>query len=231
MTTISAVPSPPALDAVAPPPAALAEPPRLCGPAKALSALSRRAFHHANRLLVVPLHEAGLAAWLGSPVTGWQCLVTTVGRRSGLPRPTPLGYIVSEGAAWVLAGYGPSTLWYRNVLADPHVDLRLPGGRPVRCVAEAITDPVVRARIIPSLSRSMMLPGALIGCLPATSSDDRILECVSWVPLVRIQPDSGDPLVPGPDDPGGRAWIWRQGIALGVTLAAAALVRRLLRSR
>ena len=181
--------------------------------------LSRLLFRYGNRLFVVPWHRAGLAAWLGTPLAGSQLLLTTRGRRSGLLRPTPLGYIIAEGSAWVLAGYGPSTLWFRNLLADPSVEVRLPGRAPFGATAEAVDDPAVRARIIPALIRSMPLPGCMIGTNIWTATDDRILDLVSWVPLVRLRAPDG-PLVPGPDDPGGWAWTWRQGLVALVLLAA-----------
>ena len=105
-----------------PHPGAISAPPAMSPAFRAVYDASRTAFRYANRYAMVPFHRAGLAAWLGSPLTGWQCLVTTTGRRSGLPRHTPLGYLVVDGAAWVMAGYGPATLWYRNVLDDPRVD-------------------------------------------------------------------------------------------------------------
>jgi deazaflavin-dependent oxidoreductase (nitroreductase family) len=167
---------------------------------------------------MVPVHRAGLAAWLGSPLTGWQCLLTTTGRRSGLPRHTPVAYLVADGAAWALAGYGPATLWYRNLLEDPRTTLLLPGRPPIAALATEVRDPSVRARIIPPLARSMALPGVAIGCLPATATDERILECVSFVPLVRIAAADGTPLTVGPDDPGGLGWTWRQALAIGISL-------------
>jgi deazaflavin-dependent oxidoreductase (nitroreductase family) len=178
----------------------MGSPPDLTGVARSASQASQTAFRHANRWFVVPPHRTGLAAWLG----GWQCLVTTIGRTSGLRRDTPLGYIVMDGAAWVMAGYGPRTQWHRNILADPRVDLRLPGRRPFAALAEEARDPDLRARVIPPLCRSMALPGLMIGCVPATSTDERILDCVSWVPLMRIRPADGSSLAPGTDDPGGR---------------------------
>lgn len=196
----------------------LSPPPQLAGAAKALSDASRTLFRYGNRYGMVPFHRAGLAAWLGNPLTGWQCLVTTTGRRSGLPRPTPLGYLVADDAAWVMAGYGPSTLWYRNLVEEPRVTLLLPGRPPIAAVATAQDDPSVRARIIPPLARSMALPGAMIGCFPPTATDERILECVAWVPLVRIAPADGTPLAAGPDDPGGLGWTWRQALAIGATI-------------
>jgi deazaflavin-dependent oxidoreductase (nitroreductase family) len=174
---------------------------------------------------MVPLHQARLAAWLGTPLTGCQLLLTTIGRKSGLPRPTPLGYLVAEGAAWAMAGYGPSTLWYRNLLAEPRVEVLLPGRAPLGATAEEQLDPVVRARIIPVLVRSMALPGGMVGCNPMTATDERILELTSWVPLIRIRPD-GAALEPGPDDPGGSGWVWRQALMGIVTLAAIRLIRK-----
>lgn len=210
-------------------PGALAAPPVQSGPARKISQASQTAFRYANRYLMIPLHRAGLAAWVGGPLGGWQCLLTTIGRTSGLRRDTPLGYIVMDGAAWVMAGYGPRTQWYRNILVEPRVDLRLPGRRPFAALAEEVHDPDLRARVIPPLCRSMALPGLMIGCVPATSADERILDCVSWVPLVRIHPADGSALVPGTEDPGGRGWVWRHLVMTGVTVGLLALLRRLLR--
>jgi deazaflavin-dependent oxidoreductase (nitroreductase family) len=200
-------------------------PPALSGAARRASDMSRAFFRLANRTVMVPLHQAGLSAWLGNPLTGWQCLLTTRGRRSGLARPTPLGYILMDGAAWVMAGYGPGTQWYRNVLTDPHVNLRLPGRPAIPALAEEIRDAPVRSRVIPPLCRSMALPGMMIGCVPAISTDERILACVSWVPLVRIGAADGSKLVAGPDDPGGRGWFWRHGLLLAI-VAVLRLARR-----
>jgi deazaflavin-dependent oxidoreductase (nitroreductase family) len=206
----------------------LAEPPILSERATAISEGSRVMFRHLNRWFAVPVHRAGLAAWLGTPFTGCQLLLTTTGRRSGRPRHAPLGYFVADGAAWVFAGYGPSTHWYRNLQADPIVDVLMPGRPPFRARAEEALDPVVRARIIPPFVRSMGLPGSAIGANVLTASDERILELVAWVPLIRLTPD-GPPLVAGPDDPGGLGWVWRQGLGLGLTLVALCVLRRAVR--
>jgi deazaflavin-dependent oxidoreductase (nitroreductase family) len=209
----------------APAAGSLAPPPPMTGVFGILADASRTAFRYANRYAMVPFHRAGLAAWLGNPVTGWQCLLTTTGRRSGLRRHTPLGYFVADGAAWVLAGYGPSTLWFRNILDDPRVELLLPGRPPLAANATHESDPSTRARIIPALCRSMALPGAMTGCFPPTSSDRRILECVSWVPLVRIAPADGSRIAQGPDDPGGLGWTWRVALATWLSLVGLRAIR------
>ena len=225
-------PTDPATPAGASPePPAHAAPPTISPTLQAISDASRTAFKYGNRYGMVPLHRAGLAAWLGNPLTGWQCLLTTTGRRSGLPRHTPLGYMVADGAAWVMAGYGPSTLWYRNLLDDPRTTLLLPGRPPITAVATEALDPGIRARIIPALTRSMALPGAMIGFFPATATDEQILESVSFVPLVRVAPADGSLLATGPDDPGGFGWAWRQALAVGVTCLAIRALRRGFRGR
>jgi len=46
------------------------------------------------------------------------------------------------------------------------------------------------------------------------------VEMLRGIPLIRLTP-LGEPLLAGPDDPGGRAWLWRQGVvALGILLIA-----------
>jgi deazaflavin-dependent oxidoreductase (nitroreductase family) len=158
----------------------------------------------------------GLGAWLGTPVGGYMLLLRVRGRKTGLIREIPLSYLVAEGSAWVMAGFGPGTEWFRNLKADPEVEVWLPG-RVYRCRAEEVRDPAVRARILPTLTRAAGVPGAMIGCNPWAASDARIVELLAWVPLIRLAPVSG-PIAAGPDDPGGRAWLWRQPLVLGLTL-------------
>jgi len=205
----------------------LPDPPELSGAAAAASEASRRFFRIANRCGMIQLHRAGLSAWLGNPLTGYQLLLTTTGRKTGLRRDTPLEYILAEGAAWVMAGYGPKTQWYRNLLADPRVEVLLPGRQAFAGTAEEVLDPAVRERIVVALARATGLPGFLIGANPWTAPDEAILRLVAWVPLVRIAPLAG-PLAAGPDDPGGFAWIPRQVAATLATLWLLGRVRALL---
>ena len=230
MSTVVARPPTP-LDASEDPASgpALAPPPAMSSLVQALSDASVTLFRYGNRYAMVPFHRAGLAAWLGTPLTGWQCLVTTTGRRSGLPRHTPLGYMVADGAVWVMAGYGPKTLWFRNLLDEPRTTLLLPGRPPIATIASEERDPSVRARILPPLVRSMKLPGSLIGSYPPATSDERILELVAWIPLVRLEAADGAPIPAGPDDPGGLGWTWRQALAVGAMLLGCRALWRAIR--
>jgi deazaflavin-dependent oxidoreductase (nitroreductase family) len=197
-----------------------------------LSAIQERAsgaMHVAFRVLngtwTVPLLKAGLGPWLGTPIGGWMLLLRDRGRKTGLVRDVPLSYFIDEGAAWVMAGFGPKTQWYRNLLADPGVEVILPG-RTRRCVAHEVRDPATRRRILPRLVRATGLPGYMTGCDPWRAPVDDVLEATAWVPLIRLRP-VGEPLVAGPDDPGGLGWAWRQAVAVAVTVWLGRRVARL----
>ena len=193
---------------------------------EAPSQAGKRVYRALNRVMV-PLHRTGFIAWLDSPIAGWQALITTTGAKSGQPRPTPVNYVVIDDAAWILAGFGERTQWYRNLRADPHVELLRPGRDPVATFAEEVADPAIRARIIPRLLRSTGVPGLSIGTLPQRATDEELLRRTAGMPLVRLTPTQGEGLHPGPDDPGGHGWLWRQGLALGLTFIGWKVIRRL----
>jgi deazaflavin-dependent oxidoreductase (nitroreductase family) len=218
MTNPTAATDAPAAPSLAAP--SLPEPPR---PPDA-AALSF--FKVLNRWFMVPAVRAGLGPWVSTPLGGYMVLLRVRGRKSGLVRETPLNYVIADGSAWVLAGFGPHTEWYRNLLADPDVEIVLPGRPPLAAVASEVTMANVRARIMPAILRSTIGPSLAAGMNPFTMTDQAVLDGMAWVPLVRLMP-VGAVLEPGADDPGGRAWIWRQAIVIGATLAAAGVLVRL----
>lgn len=186
-----------------------------------------RFFQVLNRYLMIPATRAGLGAWLSTPLGGAMVLVRIRGRKSGLIRETPLNYIVADGAIWVVAGFGPRTEWYRNLLADPRVEAVLPGRILTGTVTE-VRAPAVRRRILPALMRSTAGPSLAAGVNPWRSTPDALCAEMAWVPMLRIDPDDG-PLLPGPDDPGGTGWVWRQALMLGLSIATLAVMRRAVR--
>jgi len=189
-----------------------------------------RLFKAFNRWFMLPAYRAGLGAWVSTPAGGWILVLRVRGRRTGIIRETPLNYLIEDGAAWVMAGFGQRTEWYRNLRADPAVELRLPGRR-IAGTAEEVSDPATRARMIPRLVRATGLPGTMVVPSPWTTPDEAILDATAWVPLIRIRPRDGSALDAGPDDPGGRGWVWRQAVVAAATLAAWRLARRLVRGR
>jgi deazaflavin-dependent oxidoreductase (nitroreductase family) len=167
---------------------------------RALPALDR-AFKVANRAIVVPLLRAGAGPLLANPLTGSMMLLRTRGRRSGAWREAPLGYVIRGGRVYCCAGFGDRTQWLRNLLADPRVEVRLPGGS--------------------YSGTATLVTGPLVGDLRDTT-DAEVLAMAASLPLVRI--DVGG-VVPGPWDPGGRGWIALAALGVGA-VAATILARR-----
>ena len=70
-------------------------------------------------------------------------LLTTRGRTSGQPRTAPVSFMPHEGKYIVFSGWGATSNWYRNLRADPHVQVTV-GQRTFSATAELIADPVRR---------------------------------------------------------------------------------------
>ena len=67
-------------------------------------------------------------------------LLTTTGRKSGLPRVTPLQYEEMDGKIVIGSARGTKADWYRNIVADQHVQVRVKS----HCfdgIGEQVTDP------------------------------------------------------------------------------------------
>ena len=51
------------------------------------------------------------------------------GRKTGKERLTPVNYAPVEGEIYCTAGFGSGSDWYRNMLANPEIELWLPEGK------------------------------------------------------------------------------------------------------
>ena len=77
-------------------------------------------------------------------------LLETTGRRSGLPRYTPIGNGLVGDTFWLVAAHGGQADYVRNVRANPKVRLKI--GRQWRsgtAVLLTADDPQVRSRTLP----------------------------------------------------------------------------------
>ena len=188
----------------------------------------RRAFLFANRLFA-PALDAGLSPLFSNPATGYLMVLRTRGRRSGALREAPLGYVILDGAVYCCAGFGATTAWYRNVLAEPAVEVVLPG-RTLVGTAAPVTDSTEWIRAYRALLGSMGVIGRLTVGEIADLDDDVLLAAHGSIPVVRIRPGSSrdGPLESGPLDPGG--WFWLVP-SVGSVVVAVLVARRLRRAR
>ncbi len=187
-----------------------------------------RAFLTLNRRLALPVLHAGLAPFWCLPVSGYMAILRTRGRTSGAVREAPLGYVIWEGAVYFWAGFGAKTRWLRNIEADPHVEVLLPG-RSISGMAEVVTDPGERLQAGRALTAAMGLVGAAaLGVNARSASDQELSRRTEGLPLVRVRPTG---IAAGPLDPGGRAWIAYQLVALWASWRALAVLIRVVRRR
>lgn len=50
-----------------------------------------------------------------------QMLIETIGRRSGLPRQTPIGGLLQGSTCWLVSEFGRHSQYVRNIAANPQV--------------------------------------------------------------------------------------------------------------
>ncbi|WP_314172088.1 nitroreductase family deazaflavin-dependent oxidoreductase [Streptomyces winkii] len=86
---------------------------------------------------------------IGNPVTTrlpGQVLLETTGRKSGLPRRTPVGGRRTGDEFWLVSEYGEKSHYVRNIQADPRVRVRIKG-RWHRGTAHLVPEDDARARL------------------------------------------------------------------------------------
>lgn len=177
------------------------------------------AFGPVNRWFAAPALRAGLGPLFSTPLTGSLMLLRTTGRRSGLAREAPLGYVIRDGSVYCCAGFGPRTAWYRNLVAEPRVEVILPTVA-IAGLAEPVTDRAEWDRVFPAYARALGVIARLTLGDVASADAQRLDTLRAQLPLVRIRPTG---LASGPADPGGRFWLVAQAVVL---LVAARLVAR-----
>ncbi|MBK8989428.1 MAG: nitroreductase family deazaflavin-dependent oxidoreductase, partial [Chloroflexi bacterium] len=68
-------------------------------------------------------------------------LLTTTGRKSGLPRVTPLQYEKANDDFYIASARGIEADWYKNILANPQVHVQI-REQEFDALAEPVIDPV-----------------------------------------------------------------------------------------
>jgi len=90
------------------------------------------------RLMKIP-PQVAYALGLGPLIGRVVLLLITTGRKSGLKRVTPLQYEIIDGAYYLGSAYGVRADWYRNIEANPCVEIRVKRLR-FEGLAEPVTD-------------------------------------------------------------------------------------------
>jgi deazaflavin-dependent oxidoreductase (nitroreductase family) len=98
----------------------------------------------------------------GRGPSGVVLLLTTIGRKSGQPRVTPLQYEEDQGVVYVASARGAHADWFRNIQANPRVKVQI-ASRVFEGLAEPIADPariadflLLRLKRHPIMMRAML---------------------------------------------------------------------------
>lgn len=170
----------------------------------------RRSFRYLNKYFMVPAFRLGLGPLMGSPFGGYIMVLKTIGRKTGQVRYSPVNYAILNGNVYCLAGWGKIADWYRNLRANPNIELILPGGA-LAGVAEEVTDPDESLRVVRQVLKNSGFAGFAFGFNAFTISDEELREKTQGLPLIRIRPTG---IGSGASDPGG--WMWVLTMVAGV---------------
>lgn len=103
----------------------------------------KRAVQHIGRLTVNPIVLALIRSGIPLPGVGRKTVMSlrTVGRKSGEPRVTPMGYVrIDDDKVWAVSEHGARSDWYRNARAAGTVEVQAGGDRPRRATVRLLPD-------------------------------------------------------------------------------------------
>lgn len=83
--------------------------------------------------------------WLDDHADVECCDVVSTGRATGRPHEIEIWFGVMDGRMYLISGNGPTADWYRNMLANPEVTVKLADRAHVG-LARDVTDPHERRR-------------------------------------------------------------------------------------
>ncbi|MCO6451394.1 MAG: nitroreductase family deazaflavin-dependent oxidoreductase [Caldilineales bacterium] len=165
----------------------------------------RQVFKFFNRFMVL-IFRLGLGRFGNQPETSQVMVLVHTGRKSGLQRRTPVNYTVVDGEIYCTAAYGATADWYRNILANPIVEVWLKDGW-WSGVAEVIgdDDPQRMKWMRQVLIASGFAAPLFAGVNPKTASDEALAQLVGDYKLIRVH-RTAERI--GPGGPGDLVWVW-----------------------
>lgn len=165
----------------------------------------RQAFKIFNRFMLL-VWRLGLGSFANIwPSVGGQIMVIAhTGRKSGVLHRTPVNYALIDGDIFCVAGFGQISDWYRNVKANPAVEVWLPEGWWAG-EAEEVADPAKRVPLIRQVLIASGFATYAAGINPHRLSDKALQDVTAEYRLLRIRRTAART---GPGAPADLAWLW-----------------------
>lgn len=159
----------------------------------ALNLALRRGFKFLNRWMILQWRLGlGPVMNLWPRGLGTYLVIAHTGRVTGKRRLTPVNFARADGEIYCVAGFGPLSHWYRNLMANPLAELWLPDGR-WSVQAEDVTAPG-RVDVLRQVLLNSGFVAPLLGVHPGTMSDDELRRVTAEYRLIhfrRVQPLTG----------------------------------------
>lgn len=126
------------------------------------------------------------------------------GRKSGRLYRTPVNYAEIDGDVCVTAGFGQVADWYRNIMAQPRIEVWLPDGRWL-VTAEDVTGCEGHTAVMREVLKGSGFAAYLAGINPNRLSDAELQAATADYRLLRLRR-----VVPlaGPGRPDDKVWLW-----------------------
>jgi deazaflavin-dependent oxidoreductase (nitroreductase family) len=166
--------------------------------------LMRRIFWFLNKFFMVPMFWLGFGPFFGNPFSGYIMVMKVIGRKTGRVYLIPVNYAIHRGDVYCISGGRTTSDWFRNLLANPEVDLIMPGGS-VHARVEEATDPQEKLVLARQVLKNAGFAGFFEGYNPYKITDAELAHKIEGLPLLCFHPQG---LGSGPYDAGGGVWIW-----------------------
>jgi deazaflavin-dependent oxidoreductase (nitroreductase family) len=141
---------------------------------------------------------------MGPTLAGRYMVITHIGRKSGMKRRTPVNYALVDDEIYCTAGFGSASDWYRNLSANPQVEVWLPDGWWAG-IAEEVTHPEARLPLLREVLIGSGFAALAAGVDPRQMTDEALDAATKEYRLIRIRRVAART---GKDGPGDLAWVW-----------------------
>jgi deazaflavin-dependent oxidoreductase (nitroreductase family) len=165
----------------------------------------RQGFKYLNRFMLL-MWRLGLGQWLNvwPAGLGRYMVITHTGRKSGLKWRTPVNYALIDDEVYCTAGFGSVSDWYRNIIANPQVEVWLPDGWWAG-IAEEVTHPEARLPLLRQVLIGSGFAAYAAGLDPKQMTDEELDAETKDYRVIHIRRVAART---GRDGPGDLAWVW-----------------------
>ena len=165
----------------------------------------RQGFKYFNRFMLL-MWRLGLGPILnmGPSLAGRYMVITHMGRKSGVKRRTPVNYALVDDEIYCTAGFGSASDWYRNIIANPQVEVWLPTGWWAG-IAEEVTHPEARLPLLREVLIGSGFAASAAGVDPRQMTVEELDAATNEYRLIHIRRVAART---GKDGPGDLVWVW-----------------------